>query len=419
MSAGALSEPKVLAVTKARLFPSAEAASSYAVCDTQFGQETWLPGQPIAPAIRDQLAPFNHVQVGSGYPDLVGVRALEDDLIAANHVDETTPPLVAVEAKGVTADGTVDVEQGIIQAHDRLSEANAAFVAVPTSAVTQSSRALARDLNVGVLGVEAETITVYERPRVVGTSDSDDARAIRFQASAQGVTDKSFGLNHLKNYLGYPLALAADGETATLLNEYDVVGATDDARRGAAFLGLIEESAAGPQLTPLGDEVVRFALDRCGSVRAALAEFADWYRSRTRFTELAPAWGQLARRIVWAYPATPLLVEELQDLHADGVTAPSLVEFLMHLHRSHPSFAVELFLRGTESARSRTLGADGTLRESVLTDGDVYHSPTVFQLKAMLYHVGILTERGSEPNNLAPTEDTWQLRHAIERTHRV
>jgi hypothetical protein len=419
MSAGAPSEPEVLAITKGRLFPETDTVKNYAVCDTQFGQETWLHGQPIPPAIRDQLAPFNHVRVGSGYPDLVGVGTLESDLLAANNADETTPPLVAVEAKGVTADGTVDVERGIVQAHDRLGEANAAFVAVPATAVTQSARALARDLNVGVLGVAGNTITVHERPRLVGTSAGDDARAIQFQASAQGVTDQSFGLNHPKNYLGYPLALAADGDTAALLNEYDVVGAADDARRGAAFLDLTEETAAGPRLTPLGDEVVRFALDRCGTVTDALAEFADWYRSRTRFVDLAPAWGQLARRVVWAYPATPLLVEELQDLHADGVTAPSLVEFLTHLHRSHPSFAVELFLRGTESARSRTLGADGTLRESVLTDGDVYHAPTVFQLKAMLYHVGILTERGSEPNNLAPTEDTWQLRHAIERSHRV
>jgi hypothetical protein len=41
----------------------------------------------------------------------------------------------------------------------------------------------------------------------------------------------------------------------------------------------------------------------------------------------------------------------------------------------------------------------------------VYHAPTVFQLKAMLYHVGLLTERGSEPNRLDPTADIWQLRH--------
>jgi hypothetical protein len=417
MSTVARSEPEVLASAKATLFPDADDSRAYAVCDTQFGQEEWRPGERISQRVRDRLAPFNHVRVGSGYPDLVGVRKLEDDLLAVDRVDETNPPLVAVEAKGYTADGTVDVERGIVQAHDRLGEANAAFAAVPATAVTQSNRALARDLNVGLLAVDGETVDVLETPRVVGNDAGDDARAIRFQASAQGVTDQSFGLNHPKNYLGYPLALYAGGNTAALLEEYDVVGATDDARRGSAFLGLTEETTAGPRLTPLGDEVIRFALDRCGSVTAALAEFADWYRSPTRFTDLAPAWGQLARRVVWAYPATPLLVEELQTLHGDGSTAPSLVEFVTHLHRLHPSFAVELFLRGTESVRSRALDADGTLRESVLTDGDIYHSPTVFQLKAMLYHVGLLTERGSEPSNLDPIEDLWRLRNPVDGSY--
>jgi len=419
MSTVARSEPEVLASAKAELFPEADDDRSYAVCDTQFGQDEWRHGERISQAVRDRLAPFNHVRVGSGYPDLVGVRTLESDLLAVDRVDETNPPLVAVEAKGYTANGTVDVERGIVQAHDRLGEANAAFVAAPEAAVTQSNRALARDLNVGVLAVEGETVHVREPSRVVGNDAGDDTRAIRFQASAQGVTDQSFGLNHPKNYLGYPLALYADGDTAALLDEHDVVGATADARRGSAFLGLTEETTAGPRLTPLGDEVVRFALDRCGSVTGALTEFAEWYRSRKRFTELAPAWGQLARRVMWAYPATPLLVEELQTLHEDGNTAPSLVEFVTHLHRSHPSFAVELFLRGTEDVRSRALDADGTLHEAVLTEGGVYHSPTVFQLKAMLYHVGLLTERGSEPSDLEPTTDVWRLRHPVVEPYSV
>jgi hypothetical protein len=114
-----------------------------------------------------------------------------------------------------------------------------------------------------------------------------------------------------------------------------------------------------------------------------------------------------------------LLVEELQALHDDGLDAPSLVEFLTRLHASHPSFAVELFLRGTEAVRTRALDADGTLDRSALTDGDVYHSPTVFQLKAMLYHVGLLTERGSEPSNLDPTADVWRLRHPVVEPYSV
>jgi len=31
----------------------------------------------------------------------------------------------------------------------------------------------------------------------------------------------------------------------------------------------------------------------------------------------------------------------------------------------------------------------------------------------MLYHAGVVTDRGSEPSNLDPTADTWALRHPL------
>jgi len=37
-------------------------------------------------------------------------------------------------------------------------------------------------------------------------------------------------------------------------------------------------------------------------------------------------------------------------------------------------------------------------------------SPTVFQLKAMLFHAGILADRGMELSRLNPREDEWSLR---------
>src|SRR6056297_13235 len=94
-----LSEPRVLAHAKRRLFPAADESPAYAVADTQFASEEWLPGRPVDPAIRERLAPFNHVRLGSGYPDLVGVRALESDLLTVDRFGDD-PPLVAVEAKG-------------------------------------------------------------------------------------------------------------------------------------------------------------------------------------------------------------------------------------------------------------------------------------------------------------------------------
>ncbi|THE65557.1 hypothetical protein D8Y22_07010 [Salinadaptatus halalkaliphilus] len=408
-----LSEPQVLAHTKRRLFPDdrTEATRSYAVADTQFAQDEWRPGHRIAPAVRERLAPFNHVQVGSGYPDLVGVGCLESELLAVDRLGDE-PPLIAVEAKGYASRG-VDTHQGIVQAYDRLHEANAAYVAAPADAISATDRTLARELNVGVLGVDADgAVRPIEVPRVVGNRTTGEATAVRFQASAQGVAEQSFGLNHPKNYLGYPLALAADGETERLLSTHDIVGAAEDARRGAAFLGLIE---TGPttELTALGREVVRFGMSECGSLEAALGAFESWYRSRTRFIDDAPAWGRLARRILFAYPATELLVGELQTLYDDWVTEPSLVEFVEHLHELHPSVAIELFVRNDEGVRRRVLTADGALQADALEDGGIYHSPTVFQLKTMLYHVGILTDRGTEPHRLEPREDVWALRHPV------
>ena len=166
-------------------------------------------------------------------------------------------------------------------------------------------------------------------------------------------------------------------------------------------------------MRPLGREVVRFAREREGSVTAALKRFGGWYRSQTRFVDLTPEWGQLARRVVYDHDAVELLVTELQTAHDDGLAEPSLVEFVQYLHRLHPEFTVELFLRGDEDARSRVLTDDGGLRADALADGAVYHSPTVFQLKAVCYHAGLLTERGAEPDRLDPTIDTWALRHPV------
>ncbi len=407
-AARSLSEPHVLAHAKRQLFPPEDDSETYAVVDTQFSTEHWLRGERIEESVREELAPFNHVRIGGGYPDLVGVRTLEPEWLAVERLGEE-PPLVAIEAKGYT-DAGVDTQKGIVQAYDRLHEANAAYLAAPAAVITGTDRTLARELNVGVLGVHTNgTVEPLEVPRIVGNRTTDEATAIRFQASAQGVADQSFGLNHPKNYLGYPLAHYAGGGTDALLSEYRVVNAVESARRGARFLGLVEDGPTGTELTPLGREVVRFAKRRHGSVEAALEEFETWYRSRKRFLELAPAWGQLARRVVFDYPATKLLVEEIQQMHEDGIPEPSLVDLVEYLHELHPSFTVELFLRGTGSVRSRVLTSDGELRSEPLSEGTVYHSPTVFQLKAMLYHTGILTERGSEPSRLDPETDVWAL----------
>ncbi|WP_336337211.1 hypothetical protein [Haloarcula brevis] len=405
-AASGLSEPQVLARTKDRLFADREDA--YVVADTQFAQRRWLDDTTIEASVQATLAPFNHVRVGTGYPDLVGVQTLSTDLVSVDRLGDR-PPLVAVEAKGYTGDGTVDAERGVVQAHDRLNEANVAFLTAPRGGISTAARTMARELNVGVLGVAPDgSVSVLERPRVVGHGSMDAASAIRFQAGAQGVADQSFGLNHPKNYVAVPLAVYHDGDTRALLSSH-VVGAVEGALGGAAFLNLVEPGQGSPALTPLGREVVRFALRTDGDLDAALRRFEDWQRSRKRFVDVAPQWGQLVRRVVSEYPATELLVDGLYACHRDGYDAPSLVEFVEYLHALHPEFTVELFLRGDEAVRQRVLTGDGDLRRPELADGGVYHSPTVFQLKAMYYHAGVVTERGAEPSNLDPETDEWAL----------
>lgn len=409
------SEPTILAHAKRRLFPDPHDEKSYAVVDTQFAMDEWLQGQPIPAEIQDTLAPYNHVRLGSGYPDLVGVRSLEPEFLAGESSTHQ-PPLIAIEAKGQSNAGGINVAEGIIQAYDRLREANAVYVAAPQQTITPTTRSLAHELNVGILGVTNNgDVTPVEVPRIVGNRVSDDASAIRFQATAHGVTDQSFGLNHPKNYLAYPLAVYHPEPTNKILGTH-VVEAVDDARHGAEFLGLIEQRPNRVVLTSLGEEVVRFALHRYESVDTALRSFEDWQRSQRRFCDIAPEWGLVTRHVVWTYPATQLLVEELQRLHDTGNSAPSLIEFVEWLHESRPTFTIELFIRGSTAVRRRVLTEDGNLTPGSLTDGTVFHSPTVFQLKAMLYHSGILTERGAEPHRLDPTTDVWRLREPLDQS---
>ena len=117
---------------------------------------------------------------------------------------------------------------------------------------------------------------------------------------------------------------------------------------------------------------------------------------------------------MWSYPATQLIVDELQTLHDAGVVEPSIIDFVEHLHTTHPTFTVELFIKGTDDARSEELTGDGDLRVDQLDDGNRYHAPTVYQLKAMLFHAGILTKKGEEPDELEPRRDTWRLREPLD-----
>ena len=234
--------------------------------------------------------------------------------------------------------------------------------------------------------------------------------SIRVQATTQGVADRSFGLVHPRNCLAYPLAVHHSGDTETLVADH-AVGAVDGARSGAAFLGLVTDRTDRVVLTLLGGEVVRFAASRYDSIDRLCAPrlrtvgvIAEAVLRRGRSV------GTGHPAVVWAYPATKLLVEELQTMYDDGLADPSLADLVEWLHVQHPIFTVEPFIRGTDDARRRVLNADGDPQPGALADGSVFHAPTVFQLKTMLFHAGLLADRGTEPDRLDPPTDSWRLR---------
>lgn len=72
--------------------------------------------------------------------------------------DAATTMVAEIESKGHNSDpSAADVRRGINQAHGHLSEVNLGYVAAPIQSFTDQARSLARDLNIGVIGVEIHT----------------------------------------------------------------------------------------------------------------------------------------------------------------------------------------------------------------------------------------------------------------------
>jgi hypothetical protein len=408
--AATLTEPTVLAAAKDTLYPNLDTSSDhYAVTETQFTKPTWGDWD-IPEDLHRRLAPYNTIRLTSGEPDLLGVGMPALEVLNA---DTATTPIAVIEAKGDNSDpSAADVRRGINQAHGHLSEVNIGYVAAPIQSITDQARALARDLNIGVIGVEsAHDATLVEPARVTGVGDfSTTIDAIRFQARTHRLTEGSFPVNHPKNYLGYALALAADGETRDVYSEY-VINAALDGRRGALLLGLIDDRPTGDALTHLGAEVVRFARHRHGSIAAALDEFASWKGRSTRFTDLAPRWAQLARSVAIQYDPTQLIVEALERLHQRGTAPANIDAVAREACRINQPLAVEVFF--TQRRRDEVLTADGDIDESMLSDPTVYKSGIHFQFKFHLYHIGLLTEGGTDTKSDV-LNDPWQLEQSLK-----
>jgi hypothetical protein len=404
-----LAEPAVLAAAKDTLYSDIDSSpDQYVVTETQFTQSTW-GGWKIPDALRDRLAPYNTIRLNAGEPDLLGVGRPATDVLNG---DAPTTPVSVIEAKGDNSDpAAADVARGITQAHAHLPEVNLGYVAAPAASITDTARAQARSLNVGVIAVkDTETARVVEPARVTGAGEfSTTIDAVRLQATTHRLTNGSFPVNHPKNYLGYALALAADGDTEAVYAD-KVINAISGGRRGAILLSLVDDQPTGDSLTHLGAEIVRYARQQHGTVMAALAEFDTWTGRSTRFTELAPQWAQLARSVAIQYEPTKLIINALEILHEGGVRDASLAGVALEATRINQPLAVEVFF--TQNRRDDVLTADGAINESVLMDPAVYKSGIHFHFKYQLYHLGILTTGGTDDKGEV-LNNTWRLEQAV------
>jgi hypothetical protein len=81
--------------------------------------------------------------------------------------------------------------------------------------------------------------------------------------------------------------------------------------------------------------------------------------------------------------------------------------------KKRTNFALDLFV-STKNRESVT-DESGDIDLSAFDDGKVYSTHTTFQYKAMLYHVGILAQRGEDrKSELDPKVSTWSLEKTID-----
>jgi hypothetical protein len=157
--------------------------------------------------------------------------------------------------------------------------------------------------------------------------------------------------------------------------------------------------------------VVRFAQAQHGSLTAALDEFDAWFGRSRRFTELAPRWAQLARSVAVQYEPTQLIITALERLHQRGTSSATIDAVVQEACRINQPLAVEVFF--TQNRRNDVLTSGGEIKETELLDPTVYKSGIHFQFKYHLYHIGLLTEGGTD-NKEAVLTNNWELEQSVE-----
>jgi len=391
-------EPVVLAEAKDYL-TSNSTDIGYTVVDSQFLVDTWgdieIPEETI-----DRLSPINSLRLAGGRPDAL-VASPNPNSYETSTQQVLTPLLAVIEAKGYSGK-SVDVAEAITQAHNHLDEVNLGFAAVPESSVKPIHCRLAGELNVGIIVASDDGTSVIEKPRAVGASTTPSTETIRFHARIGGNVPSKLKKNHPKNALGYALTVAADGDPDQLCSEY-VIRTVSHARLDAEALGLIVTRSGEPVLTPRGREATR-TLSYCyDGIIGALETISSYQRSSKRLIDVEPAMGVIARNAILDYPPTQELLTVLDEIAAEGNEANRVDQVAKRLAERRPEFAIELFLNPDPETRQKAIEEDDFQIE-VFDDEQNYHTNTLYQYKAVLWHTGILTSKGID--NLAQLDFT-------------
>lgn len=242
---------------------------------------------------------------------------------------------------------------------------------------------------------------------------------------------KHYALNHPKTYLGYALALKrADSraEADDLVAE-KVVAAPDMARQGAEHLSLVIVDDDHAVLTERGRELTAKAVPALDATTTAeaLDELETLKGARKRFVAEYPALADIGLDIADGDSALGILIRRLNKL-MEALHTPTLYGIIDAEWELNRKFITALFIRDHDVVREEVLGGPmlrthwptcvdeldhNALSSGVIEHDDeyltVYRSATTYQLKNLLWHLGILTEKGTQARNLTPTEEVWAL----------
>lgn len=218
--------------------------------------------------------------------------------------------------------------------------------------------------------------------------------------STSNETVQQFSLNHPKNYFGVPLAVTAPGDTDHLIRKH-LVKMEDRARAGAEALNLIDTDG---ELTALGETIVE-TVSTESTVAAELNEFSSLKGSSERFIDAAPRyWNPIARHVLQQFELVGDVVTLLES--TGPVTLPELATVAVRTNHS----VQDAVLRDASAVTVEDVQSDAP---DSFDSPDVYAGQAVYQFKNLLFHCGILTERGADTSALVPAQDVWAVEPSL------